>query len=82
MQALQKRSIQINGHQTSISLEPEFWAVLQDMAAGDDKSLAALVAQLDDDRAALTMKRNLSSHLRVYILNRLKEGWQKATLNG
>jgi predicted DNA-binding ribbon-helix-helix protein len=62
-----KRSLTIAGHRTSLSLEPEFWAVLKSAAQEERKSLAALVADIDRHRG----ERNLSSALRVWVLNRL-----------
>jgi predicted DNA-binding ribbon-helix-helix protein len=65
---MQKRSIRIAGHSTSISLEPEFWAELKRSAAEEKISLNRLVAQIDSKRSG-----NLSSALRVFILKRLRE---------
>ena len=62
-----KRSLTISGHRTSLSLEPEFWVVLKTAAQEEHKSLAALVAEIDRGRG----ERNLSSALRVWVLNRL-----------
>jgi predicted DNA-binding ribbon-helix-helix protein len=62
-----KRSLSIAGHRTSISLEPEFWAVLKREAEKDGKPLAALVGEIDLNRGS----RNLSSAIRVWILKRL-----------
>jgi predicted DNA-binding ribbon-helix-helix protein len=59
-----KRSLAIAGHRTSISLEPEFWAALKKAAEEQGKSLAALVGEIDAKRG----RRNLSSAIRVYIL--------------
>jgi predicted DNA-binding ribbon-helix-helix protein len=47
---LQKRSIAIAGHRTSVALEPAFWAVLERMAAQRRASLAVLVAEIDAGR--------------------------------
>jgi predicted DNA-binding ribbon-helix-helix protein len=47
---LRKRSLLLAGHATSIALEPEFWAVLEEMAAERDLSLSALLAQIDAER--------------------------------
>jgi predicted DNA-binding ribbon-helix-helix protein len=60
-----KRSLTIAGHRTSLSLEPEFWSVLQKAASAKNKPLAALVEEIDATRG----ERNLSSALRVWILN-------------
>ena len=75
-----KRSIMIAGHATSISLEPEFWSVLKEIATAKNLSLSALVAELDEAREKTSAidsaaPRNLSSYLRVYVL-----GWLKAQL--
>lgn len=50
MPGLRKRSVQLSGHATSIALEPEFWAVLEDMARAEGLSLAALVVRIDETR--------------------------------
>jgi predicted DNA-binding ribbon-helix-helix protein len=63
-----KRSLTIAGHQTSLSLEPEFWAVLKTFAERDNKSIATLVGEIDETRGP----RNLSSAIRVWILNQIK----------
>jgi predicted DNA-binding ribbon-helix-helix protein len=59
-----KRSLTIAGHRTSLSLEPEFWTALRELAAREGKPLAALVRDIDARRG----RRNLSSAVRVYIL--------------
>jgi predicted DNA-binding ribbon-helix-helix protein len=63
-----KRSFNIRGHQTSISLEPEFWEVLREIAEHEGAALAGLVAEIDAQRA----DTNLSSAVRVWILSRLR----------
>lgn len=62
----------IAGHATSVSLEPEFWEVLQSLAAQDGLSVAAFIRQIDATLQP-SEHRNLSSTIRVYILKRLKE---------
>jgi len=54
---------------TSISLEDVFWQALQDEAARQEISVAALVAEIDKDRTT-----GLSSAIRVYLFNRLADG--------
>jgi predicted DNA-binding ribbon-helix-helix protein len=61
---LQKRSVSIAGHRTSLSLEPEFWAALEAAAKARGLSLARLVGEIDRERAG----RNLSSAIRVFLL--------------
>jgi predicted DNA-binding ribbon-helix-helix protein len=59
---LQKRSINLSGHATSLALEPEFWAALEAMAAGG--TLAALIGRIDGGRGV----RPLASACRVAAL--------------
>ena len=47
---LKKRSLLLAGHATSLALEPEFWAVLEAMAAAEGLSLAGLIARIDAER--------------------------------
>ena len=63
-----KRSLTIQGHRTSLSLEPEFWDAVKQAAVEEKKSLAALVGEIDEARA----DRNLSSAIRVWVLQRVK----------
>jgi predicted DNA-binding ribbon-helix-helix protein len=68
-----KRSILIAGHQTSISLEPAFWALLEQVARGSGVSLNALVARIDADRLEAERPPNLTSALRQFLLGRALE---------
>ncbi|MDD3028942.1 MAG: ribbon-helix-helix domain-containing protein [Alphaproteobacteria bacterium] len=63
-----KRSIRIAHHNTSVSLEPEFWDALKDLAAEDHVSLKDLVTEIDAQRTC-----NLSRALRLYVLKRLRK---------
>jgi len=67
---LRKRSVSLNGHATSLALEPEFWSALEAMAAADGTSLAALIARIDEGRA----DRPLASACRVTALARVGGG--------
>ena len=62
-----KRSLTIAGHRTSLSLEPEFWAELKKIAGRDRRTIASLVSEIDAARG----ERNLSSAIRVWILQKL-----------
>ena len=64
MASLRKRSVLLSGHATSIALEPEFWAVLDEMATARGSSLAGLIVAIDADRAG----RPLASACRVAAL--------------
>lgn len=61
----------IAGHRTSISLEPEFWTALKDIARRRNASINDLVTEIDKMRAAKDEAGNLSSALRVYVLQAL-----------
>ncbi|MGL6182391.1 MAG: ribbon-helix-helix domain-containing protein [Aestuariivirga sp.] len=65
-----KHSLTIAGHRTSLSLEPEFWTALQKAAARRNLTIAGLVSEIDQSRA----DRNLSSAIRVWILNAVMTG--------
>ena len=52
------------GHRTSLALEPEFWAALEEMAAAKTLSLAALVGEIDAAREG----RPLASACRLATL--------------
>jgi predicted DNA-binding ribbon-helix-helix protein len=59
-----KRSLTIAGHRTSIALEPEFWAALEELAGKRGLRLTALIEEIDRSREG----PNLSSALRVAVL--------------
>jgi predicted DNA-binding ribbon-helix-helix protein len=63
--AVVKRSVIINGHKTSVSLEDAFWKGLKEIASGRDATLSELVASIDADR----QHGNLSSALRLFVLD-------------
>ena len=67
--AVIKRSILINGHKTSVSLENEFWRGLRDVARSKNAPVAKLMEQIDRDRDNV----NLSSAIRVFVFNQLKK---------
>ena len=67
-QRVVKRSLQISGHRTSVSLEEIFWTELRAIAAMREKSVAALVAEIDAARG----ESNLSSALRVFVLETVR----------
>ena len=66
---LEKRSLSLSGHRTSIALEPEFWAALVALAEGEGMTLAALITRLDATRAP---EQKLASALRVFALHASK----------
>ena len=63
-----KRSVTIAGHQTSISLEPLFWAAVEQAAAARQLPLSALIAEVDAVRILADDPPNLASALRTWVL--------------
>lgn len=69
MKLERKRSLSIAGHRTSISLEDAFWEALKEIAAGEGRSVSALIAEIDLGRGEL----NLSAALRLHALAHYRE---------
>lgn len=63
---LLKRSVSLAGHRTSLSLEAEFWAVIDAAIRADGLSLAGLIARIDEARGL----EPLASSMRVWALKR------------
>jgi predicted DNA-binding ribbon-helix-helix protein len=64
-----KRSIVIAGHRTSVSLEDAFWKALKEIAQARHASLADLIGTIDDQRQTGNHTGNLSSAIRVFVLD-------------
>jgi predicted DNA-binding ribbon-helix-helix protein len=64
-----KRSVKISGHNTSVSLEDEFWVALKEISDIRSLSINKLIEEIERSRPP---HYNLSSAIRVYILNQLK----------
>ena len=64
---VQKRSVTVAGHRTSITLEGAFWISLKEIADARGQSVNALIAEIDKQQP-----ENLSSALRVFILGYYK----------
>ncbi|HAQ35702.1 MAG: aryl-sulfate sulfotransferase [Maricaulis sp.] len=69
---LQKRSLSLSGHRTSLALEAEFWAVLDQAAEEQRLSLAALIGRIDEARVEAGDDLNLASACRVWALKRVQ----------
>ena len=73
---MQKRSLTIHGHRTSISLEEPFWVALNDIAKARQQSVASLVRMIDKERVG-----GLSSAIRMFILAELRHQLAANTTN-
>ena len=60
-----KRSVIINGHKTSISLEDAFWHRLKDIARVQRMPLSKMLSDIDAQRR----RGNLSSSIRLFVLD-------------
>ena len=72
---IRKRSINLDGYHTSVSLEQEFWDALSSIARGRGTSANALVREIDGRRRGAAgpqcpsgQMANLSSACRLYVL--------------
>ena len=61
---LEKRSLTLEGHRTSLALEPEFWEGLAALAAKRAISVPRVVAEIDRARG----DRSLASAVRLAVL--------------
>lgn len=67
---MKKISVSLSGHQTSISLEAEFFAALQEIAKKENKSIASIIEHIDDNR---NPDSNLSSAIRIWVLKKYQK---------
>ncbi|MDF2688237.1 MAG: aryl-sulfate sulfotransferase [Microvirga sp.] len=72
--AVLKRSVSIAGHRTSISLEEPFWEGLREIAEREKRSVQSLIGRIDAERG----EQNLSSAIRVFVLNDLRNRLEAA----
>ena len=63
-----KRSVEIAGHKTSISLEPLFWELLKQAASAERVPINALVARIDAERIAAATPPGLGTALRLWLV--------------
>ena len=63
---LKKKSFRLDGHATSIALEPEFWQALTQIQNQKHIKMDMLILSIDIQRDP---QESLASALRVYCLN-------------
>jgi len=66
--AIIKRSVVIDGHKTSVSLEEPFWTLVREIADAEHLSVSSLLREIDRQRR----HANLSSAIRVYVLGTVR----------
>jgi predicted DNA-binding ribbon-helix-helix protein len=62
---IKKRSVILDGHKTSVSLEDDFLDALKEIAKSQQTALSVLIAQIEAARG----RNNLSSAIRIFILD-------------
>ena len=62
--AVHKRSIVLGGHETSVSLEDQFWNGLHEIAKSQNIPRTALIERIDANRTV----HNRSSAIRLFVL--------------
>jgi predicted DNA-binding ribbon-helix-helix protein len=68
-----KRSVEISGHETSVTVEDPFWQALREIARERGKITVALINSITSKR----VEGNLSSALRVFVLEHFRATCQK-----
>lgn len=68
-----KRSVEIAGHKTSISLEPLFWNMLLAAAEAEGLPVNALVGRIDAARITAATPPGLAGAVRCWLVARLQE---------
>lgn len=71
MDAPAKRSVSIDGHRTSVSLEDAFWRAMNTVARKRDTTRAALIAEIDHARPP---EVGLATACRLFVLAELTSG--------
>ena len=66
---LERRTLTVSGHRTSVALEPAFWRELAAIAEARGRTVAALVGEIDARRQG-----GLASAIRVHVVERLRAG--------
>ena len=68
MQNPKKRTVNLDGHITSVFLENEFWDEIVSLSKQNNTTPDRLISDIDQKKAT----SNLSSAIRLYVLNHLK----------
>ncbi|MCB2074189.1 MAG: ribbon-helix-helix domain-containing protein [Novosphingobium sp.] len=65
-----KRSVEIAGHKTSVSLEPIFWNLLKEASEAEGLPVNALVARIDAERLEADNPPGLAGAIRIWLVSR------------
>ena len=64
-----KRTVKIDGHITSVFLETEFWEEILKLSKKENTTPDKIISKIDKKKNT----SNLSSAIRLYVLNHLKD---------
>lgn len=64
---MEKRSVTISKHKTSVSLEPEYWQIIDNISIEKGLSISGIIELIDREKNG----NNLASEIRIYALNYL-----------
>ena len=73
-----KHSVIVGGHRTSVSLEDEFWSTVREIAHAEGTTVSKLIEDIDKTRE----QNNLSSAIRVFVLNYMLNRGSGAVIPG
>ena len=65
---VRRRTIDLDGHKTTVSVEDAFWDGLKEIAAARGTTVGQLMAAIDSERREHQLP-NLSSAIRLFVLN-------------
>jgi predicted DNA-binding ribbon-helix-helix protein len=71
-----RRTITINGHKTTVSLEEAFWTSLKEIAATKNLRASILVEAI----SGKSETSNLSSAIRLYVLDFYEREYEKSSV--
>ena len=67
------RNITVNGHRTSIRLEPEFWAGLSDIARRENLTIDQLCGEVDRGAGNLSRTAAIRVFIASYMVRRAEQ---------
>jgi len=70
---LVNRNITVDGHRTSIRLEPEFWAGLADIARSEDLTIDQLCTEVDHGSGGLSRTAAIRVFITSYMARRAQQ---------
>jgi len=68
--SVRKRSVTLEGHKTSVSIEDAFWEALTQIANRRRVTIVSLIEKIDKDR----LSTNLSPGIRLFVLHEALAG--------